>query len=115
MVPLSYSDRTVIAQGIVNNTLGVIKNRHSGRGSLPFSYPDYIFRNGGVQKTPMSHNGMYSHFDLLEVNTKLGVSTPSEYIEILGNNGDLSYNDLSQFNSDSDDDLFFVDRNIVNF
>ena len=115
MVPLSYSDRTIIAQGIVNNTLGVIKNRHSGRGSLPFSYPDYTFRNGGVQKTPMSHNGMYSHFDLLEVNTKLGVSTPSEYIEILGNNGNLSYNDLSQFNSNSDDDLFFVDRNIVNF
>ena len=51
MVPLNYSDRTIVAQGIVSNTLGIVKNRHSGISSAPFSYPDYTLRCGGKAKT----------------------------------------------------------------
>jgi hypothetical protein len=127
MVPLNYSDRTIVAQGIVNNTLGVIKNRHSGINSLPFAYPDYILRCGGKAKTTSGFDGRYAHFDLLKLNNNLNPSdgpsisqhTANSYIEIMGNCSDGSYpftdyHDLSQFNSDADNDYFFVDRNLVN-
>jgi hypothetical protein len=120
MVPLSYSDRTIIAQGLVNNTLGNVKNRHSGRGSYPFSYPDYRFRNGGVAKTASTNNpnGIYTHLDLLAINSLDGKTVADEsnpYIEIMGNCGEYDLHDLSQLSSSADDDLFFIDKNIVNF
>lgn len=72
MVPLSNSERTIIAQGLVNNTLGVMSNRMSGRSSTPFAYPDYIFRPGGKPKTDhlSSYDGGYAHFDLLKLNNQ---------------------------------------------
>ena len=120
MVPLSYSDRTVIAQGLVNNTLGIIKNRHDGITSQPFSYPDYIFRCNGKNKTTTSSfpNGSYAHFDLLKVNNNLSPSdgfNSNRYIEIMGNCGLGPTHDLSQFDEESNDDFFFVDKNLVNF
>lgn len=120
MVPLSYSDRTIIAQGLVNNTLGIIKNRRPGEASQPFSYPDYLFRCNGKEKTVTSAypNGSYAHFDLLKVNNNLKPSDgndSSKYIEIMGNCGLGPTHDLSQFDSESDDDFFFIDKNIVNF
>ena len=67
MVPLQYSDRTVIAQGIVNNTLSTVKNRNNISTSK-FSYPDYLFRTNGKARDYGNFNGQYSHFELLKLN-----------------------------------------------
>ena len=120
MVELNYSDRTVIAQGVVNNTLGIINNRRSSESNQLFSYPDYTFRCNGKNKTATSAypDGSYAHFDLLKVNNNLSPSNgfdSSNHIEIMGNCGLGPTHDLSQFNSESDDDFFFVDKNVVNF
>lgn len=113
MVPLNYSDRTIVAQGIVSNTLGIVKNRHSGISSAPFSYPDYTLRCGGKAKTLSGYDGKYAHFDLLKLNN---ASDPKHFVEIMGNGSMTDHHDLSDlyFNEDSNDDFFFVDRNMVN-
>jgi hypothetical protein len=81
MVPLNYSDRTIIAQGIVNNTLGNMRNRFgSNKLNLPFTYPDYLFRTNGKRKTSYlnsdAYNGQYAHFDLLKLNNTLQPELP---------------------------------------
>jgi len=75
MVPLSYSDRTVLAQGLVNNTLGVMENRHEGnKSTYKFAYPDWITRTNGRATTnnPTEQtkffDGTYAHFELLKLN-----------------------------------------------
>lgn len=91
MVPLSISERTIVAQGLVNNTLGVMSNRATGMGSSPFAYPDYIFRPGGKAKTDYlaSYDGSYAHFDLLKLNNNYQPWTsnrdPNRFIENMGN------------------------------
>lgn len=143
MVPLNYSDRTIIAQGIVNNTLCVMKNRFStGKSNTPFSYPDYLFRTNGKQKTKrgvdsdsIAYNGQYSHFDLLKLNNRFirqsstdGYGDTSRLVEIMGNYSHEEYHDIydnglrlaftqytKPFNNDYDRDFFVVDKNMVNF
>lgn len=135
MVPLNYSDRTIIAQGIVNNTLGIMKNRFgANKSSLPFSYPDYSFRTNGKAKITYlnsnAYDGQYSHFDLLKLNNNLkpDSNNPDKWIENMGNGDTWDYHDISHngtppigsphtepFGGDFNRDFFFVDRNIVNF
>jgi len=136
MVPLNYSDRTIIAQGLVNNTLGIMHNRFgSNKSNLPFSYPDYSLRTNGKRKTSYAntdaYNGQYAHFDLLKLNNNLrpeSGNTPNKWIEIMGNCNINDYHDVNDngttqvgthpstvMDGNFDRDFFFVDRNIVNF
>ena len=131
-VPLSYADRTIFAQGLVSNTLGIVKNRYNRKDSMPFAYPDYLLRTNGKKLNDTErYNGQYSHLDLLKLNNHLysDGQTPSKYIENMAN-GDSSdyksvfdfgidYNGNQQTNGSLDKnfnrDFFFVDRNLVNF
>ena len=135
MVPLKYSDRTIIAQGLTNNTLGIMKNRYGANPSLmPFAYPDYLFRTNGKKKNPSynEYDGAYSHFDLLKLNNNLirqYGTDPNLYIEIMANGDTWDYHDINHYgtspnesqgsvgamNGDFERDFFFVDRNMVNF
>ena len=89
IVPISYSDRTVVAQGIVNNTLGIMKNRLPGNiGSNVFAFPDYIFRPNSKkhQSVNKTYDGVYAHMDILKINNGLHPFSdqdhiPSKYIE----------------------------------
>lgn len=117
-VPLSMSDRSVIAQGVVNNTLGHPYNRKSANsGTSVFSFPDYFFRNNGkhgyVNPSAIT-DGEYAHLDIVCDYIGSVGSTPEIYGETLtgGSGGKYNMNDSGvDFNSDA----FFVDRNIVNF
>jgi hypothetical protein len=136
MVPLDYSNRTVVAQGIVNNTIGTLNSRTGGNlGSI---WPDYIFRANCRQNELNSNktqDGTYTHYDMLKMNNAFdGYGNDQNYlfknlngsgteaplnIEIMANGGDKLYNIISV--SDTSDaeressDLFFVDKNNVNF
>jgi len=129
MVPLSYFDRTIVAQGIVNNTLGIAKNRAPNNiASSNFAYPDYLFRTNGrksdyASNSERSFNGRYAHFDLLKLNNEYH---NFEYIENMGNWGfslntpDNDIHDIHQIQQYDGSgllewDLFFVDKNMVNF
>ena len=89
IVPINYSDRTIIAQGLVNNTLGVMKNRLPGNvGSSVFAFPDYIFRPNlkSHQPSTKTYDGVYAHMDILKINNGLhpynqSQEIPSKYIE----------------------------------
>lgn len=103
MVPLMSSDRTIIAQGIVNNTIGVLKNRTSDNiSSSKFSYPDYLFRTETERSRWNTNsrkisNGRYSHMDLLKLNNKFTVDSnkyPDFYIENMGNCDSWDFVDL---------------------
>lgn len=87
MVPLSYSDRSIIAQGLVNNTLAVMSNRANGVTNKPFSMPDYLIRHNGIKNDSTVFNGQYTHFDLLKLNNNLSPEgdNPNKYIEVMGN------------------------------
>ena len=126
MVPLAYTDRTIIAQGIVNNTLAVVKNRYIEKSTSKFAYPDYMFRTNGKTKSVVpTFDGQYSHFDLLKLNNNLSYDInqdPNRYIENMANGDSVDFSDLSDtrvfakpFNDQYNRDFFFVDRNIVNF
>lgn len=141
IVPLQSYERTVVAQGLVNNTLGVMKNRHSDNiNSSMFSYPDYLIRmNKKTTSNPTeryrSFDGSYAHFELLKLNNwinKIFVSEnfyrPNPYIEVMGNYDSWDYYNLyhngyfdgtktqpKPFNDDYNRDFLFVDRNTVNF
>ncbi len=112
-------DRTVIAQGIVNNTLGVISNRDSSNvNSNVFSYPDYMLRPHSKTDNASVMDGTYSHFQLLKLNngySPVDSKTPNKYIEIMGNGSRTEYINLyDDFDGDYDRDFFFVDYNTVN-
>lgn len=79
MVPLSYSDRHIIAQGISTNTLGVMSHRvGSNKNSQVFSMPDYLVRsNGRTSPNTQFNDGTYFHFDLLKLNNVNGLSGTS--------------------------------------
>ena len=100
MVPLSMSERTIVAQGLVNNTLGVMSNRKSGLNSKPFAYPDYMLRPGGKHKTNYlsGYDGLYAHMDLLKLNNgydqTLPEKDPNRFIEIMGNCDSWDYHDF---------------------
>ena len=89
IVPINYSDRTVIAQGLVNNTLGIMKNRLPGNvGSSVFAFPDYIFRPNSKKHQPSAktYDGVYAHMDILKINNGTNPynqkqEIPSKYIE----------------------------------
>lgn len=90
IVPLNYSDRTIVAQGIVNNTLGILKNRlQANSGSNVFAFPDYLFRTNSKapQPTGKTYDGRYAHMDILKINNevhRVSNSIPSKYIENMG-------------------------------
>lgn len=130
IVPLNYSDRTIVAQGIVNNTLGILKNRlQANSGSNVFAFPDYLFRTNSKapQSTGKTYDGRYAHMDILKINNEVhpyNSSTPSKYIENMGswNEGGDDFHDVydsyghaKPLNDDYDREFMFVDRNMVNF
>jgi hypothetical protein len=85
MVPLKTSDRTIIAQGMINNTLAIMKNRlPQNISSSKFSYPDYLFRTENLSSNPSDYDGRYNHFDILKISNKLypvDSNTPNYFIE----------------------------------
>jgi hypothetical protein len=129
-VPLTYSDRTIVAQGLVTNTLGIVKDRTTGSSSQ-FAYPDYLLRTNDKKKSESDsnvQNGSYCHYDVLRQNN--AARSPSEYnswerakgepdprIEIMANGGTVTdnYTTIYDISSVGDKDLFFIDRNTVNF
>lgn len=130
MVPLNYSDRTIIAQGIVNNTIGILKNRlQENSGSNVFAFPDYLFRTNSKapQPTDKTFDGRYAHMDIIKLNNEkhpysINPITPSKYIENMAMNSVDDYHDVYDtfghampLNDDYDREFMFVDKNIVNF
>jgi hypothetical protein len=124
MVPLNYSDRTIVAQGLVNNTLGVMQNRLSQNvGSDKFAYPDYIFRTNGKHSHTVSRlfDGQYAHGDIIKLNNKQhpndtsSAPYPNKYIEVMANCDSVDYHDIYDGITDYDKNILFVDKNLVNF
>lgn len=101
MVPLSYSDRHIIAQGIGTNTLGVMSHRvGTNKSSQVFSMPDYLVRsNGRTSPNTQFSDGTYFHFDLLKLNNVhdlSGTSMPSsKKYKFIENMGSCSENPVS--------------------
>jgi len=132
MVPLKNSDRTIIAQGILSNTLATMKNRLSGNVRTSyFSYPDYLFRTETETKQTypaVSYNGRYCHFDLLKINNNFNRQSPDApniHIENMANYDAVEFHDIyspdpsnvsgGALNGNFDRDLLFIDKNTVNF